>query len=211
MSKQGQRNLDLVNRKLADIWPPRPVDDSAASGGGWFWVDADGGDPGDIKSQCSTTYTVQNLLPDGSGGDDTILGSGVPLTGNGLRGARGKMNPGHKGAGFVSNGQVILLLVDETSAAQRFIPIIINTQSGGSDGDDATFASWRYDFADPDGTLLGSAAPVQKPRLSFGSVTPAADGSMGVGIDYGNGSFGIWDVGEVYETSSCAGTGGDGG
>lgn len=207
-----------IFKKLNDIWPGSPTD-VAASGGNLiaYWVVTDGGDPGDALHKCSLTYTIYALAADGSGPVGDPLDAGASVESDFIRGKRGKMAAGNKAIGYASGGAIILLLVDETSIAAKFIPVTIIAQTGGSDGDDTTFANWRYSFGDLGydavglvGIVLSGDGAVLKPRLSFGSVEPAAAGSTAIAIDYGDGTFQLWDVGEVYESGSCASLGGGG-
>lgn len=201
-------DIEEIFQKLNEIWPGIPVDAGAAGSGNFFWVTTDGGLTGNVLTQCSLTYTVEGINADATAGDGNIQGTSIPLTGPGQRGARGKMNAGNLAFGYINSGTPVLIWINETSAAAKKIPITIVRQSGGADGDDTTYASWGYDFADMEGNSLGLASPVLKHRLSFGSVTPAEDGSTADGIDYGDGTFAIWDVSEIYATTTCVEEGG---
>lgn len=208
---QVRGELALIQRMLADLWPPRlnDEDDAGGSSGNFFYLASDGGSPGNAVTTCSFTYTVQALNTTGTGPGGGVIGAGVPLTGAGQRLPFGAMNAATIGFGFSGSSGVVLLWANETPAVAKMIPVSVSP-NGGEDGTDTAFATWTYDFTDFDGTPLGTAAPVVKHRLSLGSVIPATAGSYGVAIDYGNGNYALWDVQEIYDTTICAPTGGSG-
>lgn len=77
-------------------------------------------------------------------------------------------------------------------------------QTGGSDGNSTTAASWTYTVRDVSSTVtLGTVVAVARPRPN--GLMTYQSGSTGFGVAFydDDGTLKLWDAGEVPTTGAC--------
>jgi hypothetical protein len=89
--------------------------------------------------------------------------------------------------------EVRRLAIPSASSSTDDVAMILDLdQTGGSDGDESTSATWTYDIKADDGTTLASGVSPDRPRPN-GSMTAADQG-----VCYQIGS--TWYIADAYET-----------
>jgi hypothetical protein len=101
-----------------------------------------------------------------------------------------------------------IVIIASSAGADRAFPVKIE-KDGGSDGTSTAAASWTYTVKNMDETVsLGTAVSVTRPRpngLMTYQVGTFSGGNAGYGVGFynDNGTFVLWDAGEVPTTSAC--------
>lgn len=168
-SRKSASRIAAATRKVEAMAPP--LREGPGTGrareprlGGRFWAEVTGGSVG--------AYTWKLMYPDATG---DLVAADPAVTGSGLYEANGShLETGQRVeatfAGLDGSSNPLYVC----AAAMGMFPVTL-TQTGGSNGNKTTAASWTYTAASLSGETLGTSLSPQWPRPN-GTMTAATAG-----------------------------------